>query len=184
MWDSATIRWSPDGRHIAGFAWVEGEPSDAVSVFVVPSSGGEPRRLTPPEENTGKEGLAWHPDSERLSYHTYLPDGSRMAYLDGRPTTVLVQMEDRWDYVGEWTPDGKKFLFWSQGRCQYVSGPCSVMGTMAYDEATGRITQFAEVDAWLPGGMSGMSASLSAGHPSPWATRQVTSQIWLIEDFR
>ncbi len=194
MWDTATIRWSPDGRHIAGFAWVEGEPSDAASVFVVPSSGGEPRRLTPPEENTGKEGLTWHPDSERLSYHTYLPDGSRMAYLDGRPTTVLVDVEGRWDYIGEWTPDGKKFLFWSEGSCQYVSGPCSSRGTMAYDEATGRITQFtgpassssgslitvmpsaaSEVDAW---------ASLSVGHPSPWATRQVTSQIWLIEDFR
>ena len=193
-WETYSIRWSPDGSHLAGFALVEGELDGALAVFVVPSSGGEPRRLTPPEENTYKEGLTWHPDSQRLSYHTYLPDGSRMAYLDGRPTTVLVDMEGRWDYIGEWTPDGKKFLFWSEGSCQYVSGPCSGRGTMAYDEATGRITQFtgpawsssgslitvkpsaaSEVDAW---------ASLSAGHPSPWATRQGTSQIWLIEDFR
>jgi Tol biopolymer transport system component len=169
-WETYSIRWSPDGNHLAGFAKVKEESQRAMAVFAVPASGGELRRLTPPEEGTGKEGLSWHPDGERLSYHTYAPEGSRIAYLDGRPTTFLVDLPGRWDYVGFWTLDGKTYLFES-----YFMNNGSIVGGgyMAYDDATGRTSEFTLAD-WAA---LGWDRRLEK-------TTQVTRQIWMIEDFR
>ena len=169
-WETYSIRWSPDGNHPAGFAKVEGESLRALAVFAVPASGGRLRRLTPPEEDTSKEALKWHPDGERLSYVTYRPDGSRIAYLDGRPTTLLVDLPGRWDYVGFWTLNGKTYLFES-----YFMNNGSIVGGgyMAYDDATGRISEFTLAD-WAA---LGWDLRLEK-------TTRVTRQIWMIEDFR
>lgn len=113
-WEGWTVRWSPNGDHLAALGWEA--PDQPVAIFVVPSTGGEPRRLTPVEERGYKEGLEWHPDGQRLSYMSYGNDergnGSRVAYLDGRPTTPLVnQPAPVWDYVGRWHPGGAAYYF-------------------------------------------------------------------------
>ena len=116
-WQWWTVRWSPDGTHLAALGYAK--PDTPIGVWVVPASGGEPQRVTPLGEAGYKEGLEWHPDGWRLSYMRYLPRptamGSdseiRMAYLDGRPTRVLINQLDYWDYVGRWAPDGRRFFF-------------------------------------------------------------------------
>jgi Tol biopolymer transport system component len=176
-WETWSIRWSPDGKYVAGFGFAEGEADSDNAVFVVPASGGELRRLTPFNggENTYdyKEGLEWHPDSERLSYMAY-PNGSRMAYLDGSPTTLLVDMPaPAWDYVGKWSPDGGTYLFNSSGG--------EVSGVFAYDVAEGTTAFYS-------------SASTSTMHQGgfhwSWARDgrtfvatdvKMTQEVWLIK---
>ena len=164
------LQWSPDGKYLAAFSYPDGEDGGE-SVFVVPSEGGELRRLTGPEESGG-EGLSWHPDSQRLSYHSYRPDGSRIAYLDGRPTTVLVQDPDRYEYIGAWTPDGKTLVYYSQRRTDATGS------VWAYDEATGRTTEFfTDQEHALP------SWSRDGSRFAVDRYFQ-THQIWLMENFR
>ena len=116
-----SVDWSPDGKHLGGMGYAsreEFEKGDAGTnaVFLYTFAEETFRRLTPPEEEY-KEGAVWHPDSERISYMYYGPEefGSeiRFAYLDGRATTLMIDQEDHWDYLGRWTRDGRRFYFQS-----------------------------------------------------------------------
>ena len=66
-------RWSPDAR------WIAFQRGDGVrfDVFVVPTSGGEPRQMT--HDNSLMSGLAWLPDSTALIYSS--SRGSTLPYL-------------------------------------------------------------------------------------------------------
>ncbi|MHC4109998.1 MAG: protein kinase domain-containing protein [Planctomycetota bacterium] len=79
-WEESSVRWSPDGKFIAAF----GIPKPrSKAVFVVPASGGKLRQLTSDVEP--KQGLEWHPDGQRLTYHVSLSDSeTRQVYMDGR----------------------------------------------------------------------------------------------------
>lgn len=118
-WQGETVRWSPDGSHVAalGFASADDEP-ERNGVYAVRLSDRTVRRLNPARENRYKEGLEWHPDGERLTYFYYGPDQYdaqiRWAYLDGRPTELLLDQADHWDYLGVWSPDGQSFVFSSE----------------------------------------------------------------------
>lgn len=172
-WENWSVRWSPDGNYLAGFGFAEGEVYPDNAIFVVPASGGEMRRLTPFNGGEGtydyKEGLQWHPDGERLSYMAY-PDGSCMAYLDGSPSTLLVDMPDGWDYVGTWTPDGSTYLFRSWGGGE--------SGVWAYDLAQGTT----ELYSPLPRGGLGLSWARD-GHTFVRNDVKITQEVWLIKDF-
>lgn len=124
-------RRSPDGQHIAALGWpADGKPDENV-VYVIPAGGGELRRLTSPEEPGYKEGLEWHPDSRRLTYmyygHDWRGDETRVAYLDGRATTLLLdQSYPTWDYFGTWSPDGPSYYVISsarRGSCRPSTSP-------------------------------------------------------------
>jgi Tol biopolymer transport system component len=117
-WHGWSLRWSPDGRHIAALAYANPEEwEDETGVFVVRVDDGNVRKLTPDSENRYKEGLEWHPDGDRLTYFFYGPEAFsakiKVAYLDGRPTTELIDQDDHWDYVGVWSPDGRQYYFHS-----------------------------------------------------------------------
>ena len=117
------------------------------------------------------DGLSWHPDGQRLSYVQYPYPGIRMAYVDGRPPTLLIDDPDRWEYIGSWSPDGKTFVYGS-------SGGAGTGSLWAYDEATGRATEFfTDQDHKLPSW---------SGDGSRFAVDRAysTSQIWLMENFR
>lgn len=112
-WEGWTVKWSPDGLHVAAFGKKAAGAENAV--FVVPSRGGALRQLTPDSETGYKEGLEWHPDGRRLTYmyygHDERGDETRVAYLDGSPTTRMFdQPAPIWDYVGKWRPDGKAYF--------------------------------------------------------------------------
>ncbi len=74
-------RWSPDG------SWLAYQRGDSVrfDVFVVPSSGGEPRQLT--HENNMMSGFAWLPDGAGILISS--SRGNTMPYL---PTSSLWQV--------------------------------------------------------------------------------------------
>ena len=74
-------RWSPDGR------WIAFERGDGVrfDLFVVPASGGEPRRMT--ADASTIDGIAWSPDSKGLVYSS-----SRTSTIPYVPTATLWQV--------------------------------------------------------------------------------------------
>jgi Tol biopolymer transport system component len=168
-WDAWTVRWSPDGKFIAALGYPK--PKSSTAVFVVPASGGELRQLTPDIEY--KEGLEWHPDGQRLTYHVSLGKSeTRQAYLDGRPPSLLVDHLNPpfWDYVGVWAPDGRRFFFVSfdvqrKGRS----------GVYVYDEASGDITLFS-LDAAPPRWSRDEKTIV-------WTTQKEVRQIWVMENF-
>ena len=134
------FEWSPDGTQIAALAYARPEEEAGESteptvwnnaVFVVDVSDGSVRRLTPPEEDGYREGLTWHPSGEHLTYVRYINQQAdteiRLAYPDGRPSRLLINQPDSWDYVGSWSPDGKKFFFLGAG------------GLNIFDSGTGEI---------------------------------------------
>ncbi len=179
-WDGWTVRWSPDGAHVAALGWTAPETrTNQNAVFVVPAEGGEPRRLTPPGETGYKEVLEWHPDGRRLSYMYYgdngSGDGSRVAYLDGSPTSLLVdQPAPLWDYVGNWSPDGRGYFF-------VVSRFATGWSLYVHDDAT-RATSMV-----VPGtaGSVDLPPSFSPdGRTMAYSVSRTVRQLWSMEGFR
>ncbi len=165
------VQWSPDGKYIAALGYHEGEPA----AFVVPASGGEPRRLTAPEEGNYKVALVWHPDGQRLTYVNYLDGDSelRQAYLDGRPSSLLFNQPDRWDYIGTWAPDGKHFFF--KARPNVDKGPGWLL--FRFDAETGAFTTVATHIGGFPSWSRDRKTVV-------WGVRRSASELWLIENFR
>jgi dipeptidyl aminopeptidase/acylaminoacyl peptidase len=92
-------------------------PRNDADIFVLPSDGGEPRRLT---SMTGSEGrLAWSPDSRRLAFVSSLErtSSNRLWIVDaegGEPTNVLGDW--RYEPGGvEWLADGRLAMSASVG---------------------------------------------------------------------
>ncbi len=172
-WEWWEVRWSPDGKHIAALGYpTEGKKINAVlkfnAVFVVPASGGELRQLTPDVEY--KEGLRWHPDGQRLAYHVSRWDSeTRQAYLDGRPPDLLFDAPgDIWDYVGNWSPDGRRFFFFGSVKKDWA--------LYAYDEASGDIT--------LVSPRSSVPNFSRDGKTMAWySIRNTVRQTWVMENF-
>lgn len=115
-WHEWSVRWSPDGTHLAAFgSTVEDRTSEDCGVYVVRVADKVLRKITPDSEPQWKEGLEWHPGREFLTYMIYGPGprGSqiRHAYRDCRPSELMIQQPRHWDYLGIWTPDGLRYIF-------------------------------------------------------------------------
>jgi Tol biopolymer transport system component len=179
-WDGWSVRWSPDGQYVAAFGWPEQPVSgEQNSVYVVSAQGGELQRLTTAAEPGYKEGLEWHPDGRRLSYMYYGHDGrgdeTRIAYLDGSPTTHLLdQPYPIWDYLGVWDPSGRTYYFNASTR--------GTWGLYALGESGG-----AARTVWLQSGVS-PGASLPSfsrdGRTMVWTVEQTTRQLWSVDTTR
>ena len=172
-WESWSIHWSPDGKSIAAFGYPNNPPKgqDENAIFVIPESGGEPKQLTP--ANIYKEGLEWHPNGKRLTYHVSQDKSeTRQVYLDGGSPSLLVDHDNPvfWDYVGAWAPDGDRFFFES-----YDVEDKGRSGVYIYHESTGKITLFAK-DASMP------HWSLD-GKTIVWITGKAVRQLWVVEGF-
>jgi Tol biopolymer transport system component len=170
-WVPFSVRWSPDGKFIAAFGMAK---PGLNAVFVVPASGGELRQLTSADE--WKEGLEWHPDGKRLTYHvSRLSAETHQAYLDGREPTLLVNAPDTWDFVGTWAPDGHRFLFLGYA----VGSDAKDSGMFVYDEASDKATQVSD-----PGEEIGAPRFSRDGTTMAWwETRETSIQTWIMENF-
>jgi len=169
-WQRYSVRWSPDGKFIASLGMLD--PNSTIAVFVVPASGGELRQLT--FDTTGwKEGLEWHPDSQRLTYYSVMRADSEtyQVYLDGRDPTLLVDAPDILDWIGTWAPDGRRYFF--------LGLAASMMGMYVYNESTGETTLVSDaaettgVPSWSHDGKT----------MAWWACRATSHQTWIMENF-
>ncbi len=98
-----SVSWSPDSRWIAY--------SNKEGIWVIPSSGGEPRRLVGSEKVLNP---AWSPDGEEIAFigkshiSTVNPQtGEIKQILDLKAHNL--DGEDAWNLV--WSPDGEKLGF-------------------------------------------------------------------------
>jgi dipeptidyl aminopeptidase/acylaminoacyl peptidase len=81
--DSAP-RWSPDGRWLAFLRVAATDspgPASKPQLYLLPTDGGEPRRLT--EHPLGAGMAVWSPDSGRIAYAARVPDAGRYGTVDG-----------------------------------------------------------------------------------------------------
>lgn len=107
--DSAPI-YSPDGAWLA-FLRAEREPGASgpavkvgkVQLWVMPTAGGEPRRIT--DHPIGVSEVTWDPESTRLAFTAREPDSGRYGTVDGvgpdkEPPRRVTKMSYRVDGLG------------------------------------------------------------------------------------
>jgi dipeptidyl aminopeptidase/acylaminoacyl peptidase len=138
-WIGWEVRWSPDGKNIAALGYESARDWEENNrVFVVSVLDKTCRNLTPGGDDRYKEALQWHPDGQRLTYHSAGPEPLRsqikVAFVDGRPPEVMIDDDEHhWPDYGIWTPDGRQFVF--------ESSPCKGDGKKIhlYDTASQQI---------------------------------------------
>jgi Tol biopolymer transport system component len=139
-------RWSPDGKQIAFFGGTSGNPP---RIYVVPSEGGDPQRIT-----NGKAGDAgdldptWSPDGKSIAFGAapydirMEADPKRMVIrvvdLNTSRISVLPGSEGMWS--PRWSPDGRSIV------------GLSAVGWKVelYDLATHKQTELAAMQAGYP----------------------------------
>jgi Tol biopolymer transport system component/DNA-binding winged helix-turn-helix (wHTH) protein len=104
-----TLGFSPDGSLVWLRAFERNEAGqDVPNVWVVPVTGGAPRRLL---DNTTH--LAWSPDGRRMVYQQYTPgDPLFVAAADGSGARrIFVDEPGRHCHMLAWSPDGHYIYF-------------------------------------------------------------------------
>jgi dipeptidyl aminopeptidase/acylaminoacyl peptidase len=103
-------RFSPDGRWIA---FLRAGDEDKPQLHVMPSDGGEPRRVC--EHPLGAEAFAWSPDSTRIAYLARLPEPGRYGSdkdvpPEKEPPRRITTFQYRLDNLG-FTGDRRPHVF-------------------------------------------------------------------------
>jgi len=103
-------RFSPDGRWIA---FLRAGDEDKPQLHVMPSDGGEPRRVC--EHPLGAEAFAWSPDSTRLAYVARVPEPGRYGTdkdvpPEKEPPRRITTFQYRLDNLG-FTTDRRPHVF-------------------------------------------------------------------------
>ena len=178
IWQSWSVRWSPDGTRIASFGDtttnLKPAETENSSVYVVTVADKTVRKITADTETQWKEGLEWHPSGEYLAYIFNGPERFsaqiRRAWVDGRPTDLMIQQTNHSDYVGVWAPDGKRYFFTSSAQNE--------KSIHLYDAQTKQITH----GLW-DGRMNALSRWSRDGRAAVWAIGGTLRYFEVIEDF-
>ena len=106
------LGFSPDGSLVT--FWLRrqsGPPGEDISVWAVPTLGGEPRPYL-----EGAAEVTWSPDGKRLAYHTTLP-GDPLFIGDGkglsRSGPILIAPAGLHSHFPVWAPDN--LIYFSKG---------------------------------------------------------------------
>lgn len=101
-------RFSPDGKWIAFSAQYDGARND---VYLLPTSGGAPKRLT--YDPFGADMVGWTPDSKRVLFRSRreVPEKGNRLYTvpatGGLPTVLPMEKASQ----GSFSPDGSQIAF-------------------------------------------------------------------------
>jgi TolB protein len=107
--------YSPDGRRIA-FARIEGPPKHndlRVSLDVMATAGGRPRRLVDLDYKGDLGRITWAPDSKRLVYEVASRQGHALFVIPargGRAHRIGRWHRDTEFNTLDWSPDGSRLL--------------------------------------------------------------------------
>ncbi len=117
---------SPDGELLAYTAGTVdiNENKQIRHVYVVPVSGGFPRKLT--NEGTSNERPRWSPDSKQIAYVSNR-DGSSQIWImnaDGSNARQVTKLSTEASGVS-WSPDGKHLVFVSEVYPDCTSDACN-----------------------------------------------------------
>jgi len=102
----ASLRWSPDGRSLAFSA--QTEKSAGVAVFIVSSTGGEPRQIAPTPSNNPE----WSPDGREIKVHVCNDGYCRIEIRnpDGKLLRTLSLQLKVYEFGALWSHDGAQLL--------------------------------------------------------------------------
>ena len=101
--------WSPDGSMI-GFTRVAGGET---SVWVIPATGGLPRRISPGDRVT--QLTIWSGDSREIAYHVITDDNRNEIWITsvaGAGAPARVAESSRMVLPVGWSADGSEVLLW------------------------------------------------------------------------
>jgi Tol biopolymer transport system component len=174
-WESWSIEWSPDGKQLAAFAYIEGLENN--HIMLVDRQSRSIRRLTPDSENRYKEIIDWHPDGKRISYMYYNAadgNGSRLITVESGEIQDIPDLpEPEWDYYGKWGPDGR--FYFSSG----VRGFGNLQHISAYDESTGEHVSIKKHNKHSVG----LPSWSRDGNIMAWPETEAVRQMWMITGY-
>jgi Tol biopolymer transport system component len=103
--------WSPDGQWIAYQRQGSLGSSEDSEIWLVPSEGGPPKRLTSTADQVAPAEIAWSPDGETIAYFGK-DDTIRSIPAAGGTSRVLTQVSTASHHLGlSWSPDGARLAY-------------------------------------------------------------------------
>lgn len=155
--------FSPDGTLLAFVRW---HAHGVANVYVVPLSGGEPKRLT--FDNLKIEGLAWEPDGRHLVFSSNRggPFGLWRVDVDGGPAEHVPQ-SGRAAYSPVLSRDGRQLVY------EEWAGQTNLFSLDARDGGAPQQITYTTRWNWNP------AASPDGKHLAFASDRSGTSEIWV-----
>lgn len=106
--------WSPDGMHIVFTRLNDSAvPTNKQALFIIASTGGKPRRITPWSLNAG--GANWSPDGSRILFQSYRDcscSETSQAYTVAADGSQLTRLTSAGRNIEpNWSPDGKRIVY-------------------------------------------------------------------------
>jgi Tol biopolymer transport system component/DNA-binding winged helix-turn-helix (wHTH) protein len=181
--------WSPDGKSIAFVRSIEGQ----WQIFLMPSTGGEPRQVSTPGPHPNRIEIDWSSDANTIAFSGSTSDGSSAIFLlslNSEETQQLTHPQvGAFDWGPAFSPDGQHVSF---VRSQPGGFPedlylTNITGTDLH-QLTSEHAHILGPPAWSSDGHYVMYATTKAGEPTLWrvpvpageprAVDQVGANVW------